>query len=159
MPFAVLGVEIRAGVHTGECDRRGEDLAGIAVNVAARIVAHAGAGEMLVSSTVRELVLGSGIEFVERGTYTLKGVPDEWHLFAATGDGRTDARPVSEVVAGDRRAHAGTEGELRPRDRAMLAAAHRSPGLLRTLGRADPASQRPRRVRLVSVNPCWRHAS
>ena len=62
-----LGVEIRAGVHTGECERRGEDLAGIAVNVAARIVAHAGAGEVLVSSTVRELVLGSGIEFVERG--------------------------------------------------------------------------------------------
>ena len=92
-----LGIEIRAGIHTGECERRGEDLAGIAVNVAARIVAHAGAGEVLVSSTVRELVLGSGIEFVERGTYTLKGVPDEWHLFAVTGDGRADARPVSEV--------------------------------------------------------------
>ena len=73
------------GSTQGECERRGDDLAGIAVNIAARIVAHAAAGEVLVSSTVRELVLGSGIEFVERGTYTLKGVPDEWHLFAVSG--------------------------------------------------------------------------
>ena len=138
-----LGIEIRAGVHTGECERQAEDLSGIAVNVAARIVAHAGAGEVLVSSTVRELVLGSGIEFVERGTYTLKGVPDEWHLFAVTGDGRTDARPVSEVSPEVAALTPGPMDTMRPRDRALLAAAHRSPGLLRTLGRPIVHRQRP----------------
>jgi class 3 adenylate cyclase len=139
----LLGIEIRAGVHTGECERRGEDLSGIAVNVAARIVAHAGAGEVLVSSTVRELVLGSGIEFIERGTYTLKGVPDEWHLFSVTGDGRTDARAVSEVSPEVAALTPGPREGMRPRDRAMLAAAHRSPGLLRTLGRPILHRQRP----------------
>ena len=139
-----LGIEIRAGIHTGECERRGEDLAGIAVNVAARIVAHAGAGEVLVSSTVRELVLGSGIEFVERGTYTLKGVPDEWHLFAVTGDGRTDARPVSEVSAEVAALTPGPLETLRPRDRVMLAGAHRAPGVMRTLGRPMLHRRRPR---------------
>ncbi|MEO6472421.1 MAG: adenylate/guanylate cyclase domain-containing protein [Aeromicrobium sp.] len=111
-----LGIEVRAGVHTGECERRGEDLAGIAVNVAARIVACAEAGEVLVSSTVRELVLGSGLEFVERGTHTLKGVPDEWHLFAVTRDGRTDARPVSEVTPEIAALTPGPMETLRPRD-------------------------------------------
>ena len=139
----LLGIEIRAGVHTGECDKRGDDLAGIAVNVAARIVSHAGAGEVLVSSTVRELVLGSGIEFVERGTYELKGVPDEWHLFAVTGDGRTDARPVSEVDAATAALTPGPQETLRARDRVMLAGAHRTPGLMRALGRPLLHRQRP----------------
>jgi class 3 adenylate cyclase len=130
-----LGIEMRAGVHAGECERRGDDLAGIAVNVAARIVAHAAAGEVLVSSTVRELVLGSGIEFAERGTYTLKGVPDEWHLFAATGDGCADARPVSEVSREVAALTPGPRATMRMRDRALLAGAHRTPGLLRTLSR------------------------
>ena len=92
-----LGIELRAGVHTGECELRGEDLAGVAVHVGARIGALAQPSEVLVSSTVRELVLGSGIEFIERGTHALKGVPGEWRLYAMSGDGRTDARPVSEV--------------------------------------------------------------
>ncbi len=138
-----LGIEIRAGVHTGECDRRGEDLSGIAVNVAARIVAHADAGDVLVSSTVRELVLGSGIEFVERGTYTLKGVPDAWHLFAVTGDGRTDARPVSEVDAETAALTPGPQESLRMRDRMLLAGTRRTPGLMRTLGRPLLHRQRP----------------
>ena len=138
-----LGIEIRAGIHTGECERRGEDLAGIAVNVAARIVGHAGAGEVLVSSTVRELVLGSGIEFAERGSHALKGVPDEWSLYAATGDGRTDARPVSEVSPEVAALTPGPRAAMRLRDRALLAGAHRAPGLLRTLGR--PYLHRKRR--------------
>jgi class 3 adenylate cyclase len=138
-----LGIEIRAGVHTGECERRGEDLGGIAVNVAARIVSHARGGEVLVSSTVRELVLGSGIEFVERGTYTLKGVPDEWRLFTVTGDGRADARSVSEVSAEVAALTPGPMETMRPRDRALLAAAHRSPGLLRMLGRPILHRQNP----------------
>ena len=121
-----LGLEIRAGVHTGECERNGDDLAGIAVNVAARICALAGPGEVLVSSTVRELVLGSGLEFVEHGVHRLKGVPDEWHVFATTADGRTDARPVSEVTPEVAALTPGPMETLRPRDRAMLAAANRT---------------------------------
>jgi len=77
-----LDLEVRAGVHTGECEVRGNDLAGIAVHVAARVGALAPSGEVLVSSTVRDLVAGSGIRFVERGTHVLKGVPEEWRLFA-----------------------------------------------------------------------------
>jgi len=138
-----LGIEVRSGVHTGECERRGDDLAGIAVNVAARIVAKAAPGEVMVSSTVRELVLGSGLEFAERGTHALKGVPEEWRLFAVVGDGRTDARPVSEVEPGIAALTPGPLDTMRPRDRAMLAAATRTPGLLRTLGRPLLHRQRP----------------
>ncbi len=138
-----LGVDVRIGVHTGECDRRGDDLAGIAVNVAARIVALAGTGEVLVSSTVRELVLGSGLEFVERGTHSLKGVPGEWRLFAVTGDGRTDARPVSEVEAAVAALTPGPLDTMRPRDRALLAAAQRSPRTLRAVGRSFLYPRRP----------------
>jgi class 3 adenylate cyclase/esterase/lipase len=77
-----LGLEIRAGVHTGECERAGTDLAGIAVNTGARVMAAAGAGEVFVSGTVKDLVVGSGLEFQERGIHTLKGVPGTWPLYA-----------------------------------------------------------------------------
>jgi class 3 adenylate cyclase len=76
------GIEVRAGLHAGEVEHRGEDIAGIAVHIGARVQALAGAGEVLVSSTVKDLVAGSGIEFADRGTHTLKGVPDEWRIFA-----------------------------------------------------------------------------
>jgi class 3 adenylate cyclase/pimeloyl-ACP methyl ester carboxylesterase len=78
-----LGVEIRAGLHTGEVERRTESLAGIGVHIAARVVALAGGGEVLVSRTVRDLVTGSGLTFVDRGTHTLKGVPDQWEILEA----------------------------------------------------------------------------
>ena len=77
-----FGLEIRAGVHTGECERRGDDLAGMAVHIGARVGAAADAGEILVSGTVRDLVVGSGIAFADRGTHELKGVPGEWRLYA-----------------------------------------------------------------------------
>jgi class 3 adenylate cyclase len=77
-----LGVEIRAGLHTGECEAMGEDVGGMAVHIGARVGAKAQAGEVLVSSTVKDLVVGSGIEFAERGTHELKGVPGEWRLYA-----------------------------------------------------------------------------
>jgi pimeloyl-ACP methyl ester carboxylesterase/class 3 adenylate cyclase len=77
-----LGLEIRAGVHTGECEQRGEKLGGIAVHIAARVAATAGSGEVLVSQTVKDLVAGSGIAFEDRGVHELKGVPDPWRLFA-----------------------------------------------------------------------------
>jgi class 3 adenylate cyclase len=80
-----LGLELRAGVHTGEVEVAGEKVRGLAVHIGSRVAGLAGAGEVLVSSTVKDLVAGSGIEFSERGRHELKGVPGEWHVFAVTG--------------------------------------------------------------------------
>jgi class 3 adenylate cyclase/pimeloyl-ACP methyl ester carboxylesterase len=77
-----LGIEVRAGLHTGECEIRGDDIGGIAVHIGARVSALAGPNDVLVSSTLRDLVIGSGLQFEERGSYELKGVPGEWRLFA-----------------------------------------------------------------------------
>ncbi|BBY21204.1 adenylate/guanylate cyclase domain-containing protein [Mycobacterium stomatepiae] len=77
-----LGIEVRAGLHTGECEVRGDDIDGIGVHIGARVSALAGANDVLVSSTLRDLVIGSGLEFEERGTQQLKGVPGEWRLFS-----------------------------------------------------------------------------
>jgi class 3 adenylate cyclase len=77
-----LAINVRAGLHTGECELVGDDVAGMAVNIGARISALAGADEVLVSSTVKDLVVGSGISFTDRGTQELKGVPGAWSLFA-----------------------------------------------------------------------------
>ncbi|MEA2427321.1 MAG: hypothetical protein QOF37_949 [Thermoleophilaceae bacterium] len=78
-----IGLELRAGVHTGEVELVGDDIAGMAVHIAARVMAKAGPGEVLVSSTVKDLVVGSGLEFSDRGAHELKGVPGEWRLLAA----------------------------------------------------------------------------
>jgi class 3 adenylate cyclase len=78
-----LGLAVRAGVHTGECEVIGDDIAGVAVNIAARISAMAAADEVLVSRTVTDLVYGSGLEFEDRGRVRLKGLPDDWHVFSA----------------------------------------------------------------------------
>jgi pimeloyl-ACP methyl ester carboxylesterase/class 3 adenylate cyclase len=77
-----LGVEVRAGLHTGECEVMGEKVGGIAVHIGARVASQAGPGEVLVSNTVKDLVAGSGIRFEDRGAHALKGVPGEWRLFA-----------------------------------------------------------------------------
>ena len=77
-----LGVEVRAGLHTGECEIIGDGLCGLAVHIGARIAANATAGEVLVSSTVKDLVAGSGLRFSDRGSHVLKGVPGEWRIFA-----------------------------------------------------------------------------
>lgn len=79
-----LGLEVRCGIHTGEMDLRGEDVAGLAVHIAARISAIARPSEVLVSRTVKDVLAGSGIEFESRGPHSLKGVPDEWELYAVT---------------------------------------------------------------------------
>ena len=76
--------EIRAGLHTGECKLSGAAVRGIAVHTGARVASVARAGEVLVSSTVRDLVAGSGIEFADRGMHELKGIPGEWRLYAVT---------------------------------------------------------------------------
>ncbi len=80
--LAELGLEVRAGLHTGECERLDEKVGGIAVHIGARVASQAQPGEVLVSSTVKDLVAGSGIEFEDRGVVTLKGVPEQWRLYA-----------------------------------------------------------------------------
>jgi class 3 adenylate cyclase/pimeloyl-ACP methyl ester carboxylesterase len=77
-----LGIEVRAGLHTGECEVRGDDIGGIAVHIGARVSALAGPNDVLVSSTLRDLVIGSGLKFEDRGAHHLKGVPGEWRVFA-----------------------------------------------------------------------------
>jgi class 3 adenylate cyclase/pimeloyl-ACP methyl ester carboxylesterase len=79
---ARTGLELRMGLHTGECEVRGEDLGGLSVHIAARVGALAGPGEILVSGTVKDLVIGSDIDFIDRGERELKGVPGKWRLFA-----------------------------------------------------------------------------
>jgi class 3 adenylate cyclase len=88
-PYAVngLGIEIRAGLHTGECEVVGEKVRGVAVHIGARVAALAAPGEVLVSRTVRDLVAGSGLAFEDRGTHVLKGVPGGWQLFAVQKGG------------------------------------------------------------------------
>ena len=79
---AALGLRIRTGVHTGECELVGNDVAGIAVHICARVMERAQPGEVLASSTVKDLVVGSGLKFADRGVHALKGVPDQWRLYA-----------------------------------------------------------------------------
>ena len=83
--LGAIDVSIRAGLHAGEVELRGEDVGGIAVHIAARVMGEASPGEILASSTVKDLVVGSGIAFTDRGLRTLKGIPDEWRLFAVEG--------------------------------------------------------------------------
>ena len=79
-----IGIQIRAGLHTGELEVMDGDLSGLAVHIAARVMDRAGPSEVLVSSTVKDLVVGSGIEFEDRGEHELRGVPGEWRLFSVT---------------------------------------------------------------------------
>ena len=78
-----LGIEVRAGLHIGEIELDGDDVAGIAVAIGARVAAIAGPSEVLVSQTIKDLTAGSGIAFVDRGEHQLKGVPDRWRLYQA----------------------------------------------------------------------------
>jgi class 3 adenylate cyclase len=79
-----IGVGLRIGIHTGECEVAGDKLRGIAIHIGARVAAQAGPGEILVSQTVRDVLAGSGIEFRDRGSHELKGIPGEWRLYSAT---------------------------------------------------------------------------
>jgi class 3 adenylate cyclase len=125
-----LDVEIRAGLHTGECEVIGDDVAGMAVHIAARVSARAAAGEVLVSRTVRDLVTGSGIALQPRGEHELKGVPGSWELFAVGAE-------TAPLRAPDQHRN------LRPTDRVVLLAARHTPGLLRAASRIG--AQRGRR--------------
>jgi class 3 adenylate cyclase len=96
---AQFGIEVRTGLHTGEIELIGDDIGGLAVHIGARVCGLAAPGEVLVSSTVKDLVVGSGISFSDRGEHELKGVPDAWRLWAADG-------------AGPRRSAAGTGARI-----------------------------------------------
>jgi pimeloyl-ACP methyl ester carboxylesterase len=125
-----LGIEIRAGIHTGECELIGDDLGGIAVHIAARIMSCAAPGEILVDSSLRDLVVGSGIGFEDRGQRELKGVPGHWRLFAVDPNGpqpgSSEATLVSLPTPSARSA-------MRRSDRAVATMARRTPWLLRHL--------------------------
>lgn len=136
-----IGLEIRAGVHAGECEVMGDDIGGMAVHIAARVMAQAGAGEIVVSSTVRDLVVGSGLGFDDRGTHELKGVPGPWQLLAVRPDG---AAPGSVEARLTSLATPSTRSAMTRSDKAVHAVARRAPGLFRSFARltskAAPAS-------------------
>jgi len=120
--LARSGVPIRAGIHTGECEVIGEDLAGIAVHIGARVAALGGPGELLVSSTVKDLVAGSGLRFASNGEHELKGVPERWTVYRVLGDDETDSAARMPVQ---------DERKTRMMDRALLATIRRNPHLTR----------------------------
>jgi class 3 adenylate cyclase len=99
-----LGLEVRAGLHTGECDQLGERVRGIAVHTAARLARLASPGEVLVTATVRDVVAGSGVRFEDRGVQALRGVPGLWRLYAvAARDERSAGSPTSLATGSGRR--------------------------------------------------------
>ena len=118
-----LELQVRAGVHTGECELIGEDVGGLAVHIGARIGALAGADEILVSSTVADLVVGSGMSFTERGEHELKGVPGRWGLLAV-GDPAARPEPLRAAAI---------EREMRLSDRATVGLARRVPRPMRAM--------------------------
>ncbi len=118
-----LDIAVRAGLHTGECERVGDDLAGLAIHIGARVSAQAGPGEVWVSRTVRDLVVGSGMRFDARGTHALKGVPEPWQLYSPANS-HTKAVAVTPEPPATRRA-----------DRVVLATARQAPAILRFAGR------------------------
>jgi class 3 adenylate cyclase len=118
-----LDLEVRAGVHTGECERIGDKLGGVAVHVGARIAAMARGGEVLASRTVRDLVAGSGLKFIDRGTHRLRGIDEPWQLYAVE-----DTVSSATQLTGPR-VHMGTT------DRVLVQIARRAPGVLRVGGR------------------------
>jgi len=134
-----LGIEIRAGIHTGECELLDNRIGGIAVHIAARICGRAGAGEILVSGTVRDLVVGSGTGFEDRGSVELRGVPGTWQLLTVDRHGprpgSAEAQLVSTPTPGPRTA-------MRRSDRAVAVMARRTPWILRGVARLAPSTGR-----------------
>ena len=134
-----LGIEIRIGIHTGECELMDADVGGIAVHIAARILGHAGGGEIVVSRTVRDLVVGSGIGFDDRGTVELRGVPGSWELLAVNPSGAQADSAEAKLVAV---ATPGPRSAMRRSDRAVAVMAKRTPWILRKMSLLSPASGR-----------------
>ncbi len=132
-----LGVQIRTGIHTGECELLNNDIGGIAVHIAARICGQAGPGEILVSRTVRDLVVGSGTGFQDRGNVELRGVPGLWQLLAVGRHGAPAGSAEAELASA---ATPGRRSTMRRTDRAVEAMARRTPWIVRGVARlARPA--------------------
>jgi class 3 adenylate cyclase len=134
-----LGIQIRAGIHTGECELLETDIGGIAIHIAARILGQAGAGEILVSRTVRDLVVGSGTSFEDRGSVELRGVPGTWQLLAVDRHGPRAGSPEAELASIPT---PGPRTVMRRSDRAVAVMARRTPWLLRGMARLAPATDR-----------------
>lgn len=135
-----LGIEIRAGIHTGECELMDKDIGGLAVHIAARILGQADAGEILVSRTVRDLVVGSGTGFVDRGGVELRGVPGIWQLLAVDRHGPRAGSAEAELAATPT---PGRRTAMRHSDRAVEAFARRAPWLMRGVARLTPVAGSP----------------
>jgi class 3 adenylate cyclase len=134
-----LGIQIRAGIHTGECELLDTDIGGLAVHIAARICGQAGAGEILVSRTVRDLVVGSGTGFDDRGSVELRGVPGTWQLLAVDRHGPRAGSPEAELAS---MPTPGRRTTMRHSDRAVEAIGRRAPWILRGIARLAPATGR-----------------
>jgi class 3 adenylate cyclase/alpha-beta hydrolase superfamily lysophospholipase len=132
-----LGIEIRVGIHTGECELLEADIGGMAVHIAARILGHAGAGEILVSRTVRDLVVGSGTGFENRGSVELRGVPGTWQLLAVDHHGARAGSPEAQLLSTPT---PGPRTAMRRSDRAVALMARRTPWILRGMARLAPAT-------------------
>jgi pimeloyl-ACP methyl ester carboxylesterase/class 3 adenylate cyclase len=134
-----LGIEIRAAIHTGECELLDGDIGGIAVHIAARILGQAGPGDILVSRTVRDLVVGSGTGFEDRGSAELRGVPGTWQLLAVGRHGAHAESAEAQLVATPT---PGPRTAMRRSDRAVAAMARRTPWIIRGMGRVASATNR-----------------
>jgi class 3 adenylate cyclase len=134
-----LGIQIRAGIHTGECELLDADIGGLAVHIAARILGQAGAGEILVSRTVRDLVVGSGTGFEDRGSVELRGVPGTWQLLAVDRHGARAGSAEAELAS---MPTPGRRTAMRRSDRAVEVIARRAPRILRGMARLAPATGR-----------------
>jgi pimeloyl-ACP methyl ester carboxylesterase len=135
----ILGIEIRIGIHTGECELLDCDIGGIAVHIAARILGHAEAGDILVSRTVRDLVVGSGTGFEDRGSVGLRGVPGSWQLLAVDRHGARAGSAEAELASTPTPSR---RTAMRRSDRAVEAMARRAPWILRGMARLAPATGR-----------------
>jgi class 3 adenylate cyclase len=134
-----LGIQIRAGIHTGECELLDSDIGGLAVHIAARILGHADAGEILVSRTVRDLVVGSGTGFEDRGCVELRGVPGTWQLLAVDRHGARAGSAEAELAS---MPTPGRRTAMRRSDRAVEVIARRTPWIVRGMARLAPANGR-----------------
>jgi pimeloyl-ACP methyl ester carboxylesterase/class 3 adenylate cyclase len=135
----ILGIELRVGIHTGECELLDSDIGGIAVHIAARICGQAGAGDILVSRTVRDLVVGSGTGFEDRGSVELRGVPGTWQLLAVDRDGARAGSAEAELAS---MPTPGRRTAMRRSDRAVEVIARRTPWILRGMARLAPTADR-----------------
>jgi class 3 adenylate cyclase/pimeloyl-ACP methyl ester carboxylesterase len=125
------GVQVRAGVHAGECEVTEHDISGIAAHIGSRIMALAGPAEVFVSATVRDLTFGSGVEFESRGEHELKGVPGKWSVHAVVADRREDQRPASQATPEQAALTPAPIATMKVTDRALVGVANRAPRLSR----------------------------